>query len=422
MDYKKQAFFNTVGNVVYLGCTWLLTVLVVRISGYDDAGVLSIAMSVGNIFYFIGMYGMRSFQSSDVIHKYSDKTYIITRFITVGISILLCVLYLAAGHLFGNGYPLYTAAAVLIYLLYRSLEAGSDVLFGELQKDGRLEVCGISMSVKGVVSVIVFFVLLKLTNLNVAMLGMVAVALLLLVFYDYNRFKALHKEPDTPAEGTVKGLLIEGFPLLLTTLFPIIVTALPRLALEFYYDETLLGIYASICSPTVIITTLVPNILCPFMTLYGKLYQKGENGKIMKSFLVSLLLTVALGAVACLCAWLLGDWALSLLYDEQILEYTYIFIPIIIATVVYALSMCGNSVLISIRTPVALTVFSGAALVVCALISYPLTKAYGMWGTVFGFGLPFLVQLILQTGYIIYMLLIKKKNIVKEASDDGEQE
>lgn len=415
MDYKKQAFFNTVGNVVYLGCTWLLTVLVVRVSGYDDAGVLSIAMSVGNIFYFIGMYGMRSFQSSDVTHKYSDKTYIKTRFVTVGISILLCLGYLGISRLFGGGYGLYTSAAVLIYLLYRSLEAGSDVLFGELQKDGRLDICGISMSVKGILSVVVFFVLLKLTDLNVAMLGMVAVAAALMVFYDYNRYKALHNEPETEAVGTVKELLIEGFPMLLTTLFPIIITALPRLALEFYYDKTLLGIYASICTPTVIITTLVPNILCPFMTLYGKLYNEGKNGKLMRMFLLSLLLTVALGAVACLCAWLLGDWALSLLYNEQILEYTYIFVPIIIATVVYALSMCGNSVLISIRTPVALTVFSGAAFAVCVVISYPLAKEYGMWGTVFGFGLPFLVQLLLQTGYIIYMLLIKPKKALKEA-------
>lgn len=415
MDYKKQAFFNTVGNVVYLGCTWLLTVLVVRVSGFDDAGVLSIAMSVGNIFYFIGMYGMRSFQSSDVTHKYSDKTYIKTRFVTVGISLLLCLGYLGVSRLFGGGYGLYTSAAVLIYLLYRSLEAGSDVLFGELQKDGRLEVCGISMSVKGVLSVIVFFVLLKFTDLNIAMLGMVAIAAALMIFYDYNRYKALHNEPEGEAVGTVKGLLIEGFPMLLTTLFPIIVTALPRLALEFYYDEALLGIYASICAPTVIITTLVPNILCPFMTLYGKLYNEGENRKLMRMFLLSLLLTVVLGAAACLCAWLLGDWALSLLYGEEILGYTYIFVPIIIATVVYALSMCGNSVLISIRTPVALTVFSGAALAVCAVISYPLAKVYGMWGTVFGFGLPFLVQLLLQTGYIIYMLLIKPKKALKEA-------
>lgn len=415
MDYKKQAFFNTVGNVVYLGCTWLLTVLVVQVSGFDDAGVLSIAMSVGNIFYFIGMYGMRSFQSSDVTHKYSDKTYIKTRFVTVGISLLLCLGYLGVSRLFGGGYGLYTSAAVLIYLLYRSLEAGSDVLFGELQKDGRLEVCGISMSVKGILSVIVFFVLLKFTDLNIAMLGMVAIAAALMIFYDYNRYKALHNEPETEAVGTVKGLLIEGFPMLLTTLFPIIVTALPRLALEFYYDESLLGIYASICAPTVIITTLVPNILCPFMTLYGKLYNEGENRKLMRMFLLSLLLTVVLGAAACLCAWLLGDWALSLLYGEEILGYTYIFVPIIIATVVYALSMCGNSVLISIRTPVALTAFSGAALAVCAVISYPLAKVYGMWGTVFGFGLPFLVQLLLQTGYIIYMLLIKPKKAHKEA-------
>ena len=408
MDYKKQAFFNTVGNVVYLGCMWLLTVLVVRVSGYEDAGVLSLTMTEGNIFYFIGMYGMRSFQSSDVIHKYSDKTYIQTRIVTVGASVLLCVAYLGVLRILGGGYGLYASCAILIYLLYRSLESGSDVLFGELQKDGHLEVCGLSMSGKGALSVVVFYVLLRFTNLNVAMLGMVAVAAALLILYDYNRYRALHNEPDTPANGTVRQLLVEGFPMLLTTLFPIIVTALPRLALEKYYGEAILGIYASICSPTVIITTLVPNILCPFMTLYGKLYNEGKRAKLMRMFLLSLVLTVLLGAAACLMAWLFGDWALSLLYDEQVLEYMYIFIPIIVATVIYALSMCGNSVLISIRTPKALTAFAGAALVVCAAISYPLTKAYGMWGTVIAFGLPFLVQFMLQTGYIIYKLLVCK--------------
>ncbi len=409
MNYKKQAFYNTLGNVVYLACMWLMTVVVVRLSGFEDAGILNIAMSVGNVFFFIGMYGIRSFQSSDTTHKYSDKTYIKTRVITVLGGFVACVIYLLLGAILGFGYNFYTSFAVLLYLLYRSFEAGSDVLFGELQKDEHLDVCGISMSAKGILSVAVFYVLLKFFNLNTALFGMTILAAAIMIFYDYNRYKKFHIKVETNSPGTVKQLLLEGIPMLLTTIFPIIVTAVPRLALESYNGAEILGIYSSVCTPTIIITTLVPNILCPFMTLYGKLYNEGQNGKLVKLFIVSIILTLLLGVAACACAWLLGDWALSLLYGDEILSYTYIFVPIIIATVVYAFSMCGNSVLISIRALRPLTIFAAAALLVCLIISYPLTKAYGMWGTVFAFGLPFAVQFVLQIIYIFYALYFSKR-------------
>lgn len=395
MNYQKQAFYNTVGNVVYLGCTWLLTVLVVRLSGFEDAGVLGLAMSVGNVFYFIGMYGMRSFQSSDATHQYSADVYRRTRWVTVGASLAMCAVYLGVSLLTGS-LSGYSALAIFLYLIYRSFEAGSDVLFGELQKDGHLEVCGLSMSVKGVLSVGIFSLLIRPLGLNAALAGLCVLAGAIWLLYDRRRFRALHREPDSPAPGTLKGLLVQGFPLLLTTVFPIAVTALPRLALEHYQGEAMLGIYASICTPTVIITTLVPNILTPFMTLYGKLVAQKEYGKLVRYLLLSMALTAALGAVACLLAWPLADWALSLLYGEEILTHTYLFIPLIVATTVYALSMCGNSVLIPLRSSGALIACAGAALAVSAAVSYPLTRIWGMMGTVVAFGLPFLVQLVLQ--------------------------
>lgn len=409
MDYKKQAFFNTIGNIVYLACIWLLSVVVVRVSGFEDAGVFSIAMSVGNIFYFLGLYGMRSFQAADVTGQYTGRTYIISRLITIGVGLLSCVGYLAVMSFTDSGYPLYTALAILLYLVYRSGDAGSDVIFGELQKDGHLEVCGISMSVKGILSILVFSVLLLFFDLNVALAGISVLALLILVFYDFNRYKALHEEQASPDSGTVKQLLINCFPLLLSTIFPIIITAVPRVSLAQFEGERILGIYASICTPTVLITTIVPNVLCPFMTYYGKLYEAGENKKLFRTFWLSIALTAVFGAVACLAAHFLGDFVMGLLFGEEVLDYLYIFIPIIIATVIYAFSMCGNSVLISIHTNWVVTIFAATALIVSFLITTPLTEAYGMWGTVYAFGLPFLVQFVLQVGYIVYSLLIKKK-------------
>lgn len=39
MDYRRQAAINSMGSVVLMFGQWLISVLLVRMSGYEDAGV-----------------------------------------------------------------------------------------------------------------------------------------------------------------------------------------------------------------------------------------------------------------------------------------------------------------------------------------------------------------------------------------------
>lgn len=400
MDYKKQALYNTIGNLVYMGCLWLMSVLVVRLSGFENAGVFSLAMTIGNIFYFIAMYGMRSYQASDATMQYSDVVYFKTRFVTVIVSVCICLIYLLICR-----YNLYTSLAIFLYVIYRNLEAGSDVVFGELQREGHLEICGISMSLKGGISVLTFSGLLYYTqNLNIALSGIVVIALFFLVAYDYRRYMALRSSRDAKGSGTVVQLLTQGFHMLLTTVFPIIAVAFPRLELERVYGTEMLGIYSSISTPTVLLTTIIPNILCPFMTYYGVCYQKGENKKLLKMMWFSVLCSALLGGFACICAYFFGDFFMGIIFGDEILAYMYVFIPLIIATIIYAFSMCGNSVLITIRYPAWLTSFAAAALVASYLFSQLFVEPYGMMGTVWAFGLSFGIQFLLQVGFLTYKL------------------
>lgn len=400
MNYKKQAIYNTIGNLVYMACLWIMSVLVVSICGFYDAGVFAIAMTIGNVFYFIAMYGIRSFQASDVVGEFSDIVYFKTRTVTVLISILCCMVYLLV-----YKYDFYTFFAVLLYTIFRGVEAASDVIFGELQNVGHLEVAGVSMSVKGIVCVAVFSILLGWSkNLDLALLGITIVSLFFLFFYDYIQYKKHRNPMRRNKRGSVKKLLVTGFPMLLTTVFPIIVTAIPRLVLEQYYGTEMLGIYSSISTPTVLITTIVPNMLCPFMTYYGICYQRKENKKILLMMWVSILCSALLGVFACILAYFFGNVVMTILFGNEILPYLYVFIPLIIATCVYAFSMCGNSVLITIRYPRWLTLFAALALLVSIIITPWLVTKYFMIGAVWAFAIPFAVQLILQILFVTIKL------------------
>lgn len=405
MDYRKQAIYNTLGNFTYMVCLWLLSVVTVRCSGFEDAGVFALAMSIGNVFYFVAMYGMRSFQASDTKHEYSGMVYFKTRLVTVLLSVVLCI-----GYLMFSRYNLYTKLCVFLYLIFKCVEASSDVIFGELQRVGHLEVCGISMSLKGILSVPLFACLLYLTkNLNYALSGIIFLTLLFLFVYEWTRYCKYRKTDEDINAGTVKGLLITGFPMLLTTLFPIIITAVPRLVLDEYMGKEILGIYSSISTPTVLITTIVPNVLCPIMTYYGECYQHEEYSKILKMLWLSIIGTIILGIVACLAAFFWGDFVLSTIFGKEVLPYMYIFIPMIIATTVYACSMCGNSVLITIRYPKWLTSFAAIALLCSILITRHLVNSIGLIGAVWSFGVPFFLQFVLQILFVSKVLLQKEK-------------
>lgn len=401
MDYKKQAIYNTIGNVVYMACLWLISILVVRISGFYDAGIFSLAMTIGNIFYFIAMYGIRSFQASDVTDEYSGKVYFKARIITVIASLVICCVYLCL-----TKCNFYSFLAVLIYTLFRGIEALSDVAFGELQKVGHLEVAGISMSVKGIICIVVFsFVLVLSRNLNYALLSIVFVAIVFFIFYDYRKCKKYCNLMKQNSNGNVKKLLFTGFPMLLTTVFPIIVTAIPRLTLENFYGTEMLGIYSSITMPTVLLTTIIPNMLCPFMTYYGICFQKKQKKKLFILMWGSIFCSALLGLIASVLAYFLGDVIMGIIFGEKILPYMYVFIPLIIATTIYAFSMCGNSVLVTIRQPAWLTSFAASALLISIVITPWLVQNFFMLGAVWAFGIPFAVQFLLQVIFVGYKLL-----------------
>ena len=51
-----------------------------RIDPVNDAGIFVIAYAIGNLMLTIGRYGIRQFQASDVVEKYSYREYYIPGF------------------------------------------------------------------------------------------------------------------------------------------------------------------------------------------------------------------------------------------------------------------------------------------------------------------------------------------------------
>ena len=177
---KQNILYNAAGSLIYLGCQWLLTVLVVRLSdGLEYAGNLALAMSIANIFVPFAQYRMRTIQVSDVSRCFSVGDYLGFRFLTVVVALIGSMIY---------SYFTCSSSALLsifVYLLYKALELVIDVFHGLDQQNYRMDYVGISFALRGALSVTAFSGTLVLgMNLEMALAVMTLVCVPVCCFFD----------------------------------------------------------------------------------------------------------------------------------------------------------------------------------------------------------------------------------------------
>ena len=178
---KSNIIWNSIGSFVYLFCQWLLTFLIVRLSdNLVDAGNLSLAISITNIFFNIACFNLRPYLVSDNTNEYSVEDYSSFRVYTILISLLSCFIYI----LFFN-YNFNQIMCIMLYMIFKIGEAIVDLYHGFEQRKNRMDIGGISLLIRGVLSVLLFVLGMKLfNNMNIAILLMIIVTYAFIFTYD----------------------------------------------------------------------------------------------------------------------------------------------------------------------------------------------------------------------------------------------
>jgi len=399
---RSQTVIHSIGAFVLMFGQWLISVLLVRLGGYEDAGLFSLAMSISNVFAYFANYGIRTYQISDVKGEFTQNQYQITSWVTIAASYVLCFGYF----LLAGSYSILEKAAILLYLSYSNVNSFSDILFGRLQLDGHLEINGFSNILRGSLCFAVFLGAFLLTRRMLPSLAvMVCATALVVVLFDcrfYRRLcgKVFQRRAEPVAAIAV--LLRRSLPLMAANVIPLIATAVPRRTIQQMLGTTMLGYFSSLFTPTVAITTLVPMLLQSALPEFSALWKQGERVKLLRLTacyygVVALLVAAALGASA-----VMGRWALSIVFGSEILEYFPLFYWAILATGCNAVTMVSNNLLISMRKNRAVTISVVAAAGVSAAVSAPLVMRFGITGGALALIAAYLVQAFVQILLITY--------------------
>lgn len=376
LSIKQNMVWNSAGSIFSLGCQWLISVVVVRLSGgYDAAGVYALATSVYGIFSPIAAYRMYTYQVSDVSHENTTGEYFAFRVLTS-----LMALVLTVGYAFFTCRP-ETLMAIALFSVFKISALLIDVFHATDQQNHRMDYIGQSLALQGLVSLVLFIAVFSASHsLELTFIVMTAAVLLIAVFFDYPRTHTLAEIHPHISIKKARRLLIRCLPAVVAGIACSAAASFPRQFLSFALGDTALGIYASVAAPVAIIQMGASYIYNPLLGYFSEYYDRHDTNSYRKLFIKAAVAIAVIGAVCSVGLGLLGKPLLVFVYGESIASYAYLFGPLIACAVITGFMWFINDLLMALRNFRATLIGALVALAVSVCLMIPSITAFDLNG------------------------------------------
>ncbi len=403
-NIKKNFIWNTAGSLIYFFAQWVFTILVWRVSSgdtaFENAGLLTLATTITNVFLSLASYGMYNYHVSDIKGKYANSTYIYSRNITCIAASALCMVYLMVTGSFGTPYTFMQVGCVIMMLGFRMVESKTDVYNAIDQKSGRLDIVGKTYAARGVISLIGFVAVLLLTqNMFITLTAMLLLNVLFYFVYT-KRMSAPFYIREKTAVKTVLVLLAECAPLAIYSFLNTTTTSIPRIFLERTLGSEALGTYGSVTAPVLLLQVGATYLFTPFITMFAQKYEERDKKGFYRAIKFVLLIIAALLPIGILVAVFLGPFGLRVFVSADLEQYSYLLSPMVVSAVLTALVLFFSMVLTVMRRMKELIICNVCAIVVSLALSNLLIGAFHMQGVTLVSIAALLVQCAMQFAFV----------------------
>jgi len=403
---KKDFFWNTIGSLINSFTSLFFLLIIVRINGVEQSGIFTFAFSTAVLFQIVGMYSGRAFQVTEVSNDIHDSDYIISRYITCSIMIICGIIFC-----FTNKYEIFKIQIMLILLIYKMIEAFSDVLYGIIQKNNRLYVVGRSLFFKGILGIFSLLIVDLLTNsLLLASLSLIVVNLLVLLFYDLPNFKNC----DYIRSKFNFKIFKIGFDVFLVTFLTQYLINAPKFAIDNNLSHDYQSIYGIISMPATFMALCAQFLIHPFLNKIKNHLKTNEYGKINSITIKLSMVMIFIGFFTIIIAYLLGIPVLQLIYGVKLYDYLLPFMLIITGSVIYGITIIFQNTLIALRTTKIQSLIFIIDSIIALIFSNYLVRLYSLLGA----SIMYLISMLILFILYIVVYIFKMKNILKESSYD----
>ena len=416
--------WNAIGGMLNAGQSVLVLIIVTRVCGLEAAGLYSIAFATGNLFMYLGNYGVRNYQVSDVDEKFPFRSYILHRLLTVALMLLVAAVYCTYSLLRGAYSPAKTMTVAAMCLL-KAIDCLEEVLEGRLHQRGRLDLAGKMMTVRLLISIGGMLAVLVatrnlLTATNAAII-LAAAAVILMAAACRRTLLPLQPAPELVADvgnaGAAPGAAAKNrgaatspaaasaavsaarrgalrdaavlmrvcFPVCAANFLSFYLINAPKYAIDAAMNETAQAQYNFIAMPVFVIQLLGMFVYQPVLVRMTLSWNSADQKGFLRDFLR---ITAGLLIIAALClggAYVLGIPVLSALYATDLSALKPELLLILAGGVFLAMNGFYSAVLTLMREQNRIPFMYLAGAVLSLILTPHFVEISGIMGAVISF-------------------------------------
>ena len=396
---RRTAIWNMVSSILGAAQSAIFLLVVTHVCDAVYAGIFSIATTLGYQIIAIGSYGMRNFQATDVKQKYKFKEYLLSRYFT---SIAMFIFLI--GYVWIKDYNTEKALTILAFGVYKAVDVIEDVFHGEFQRYNRLDIGAISMTIRYVISFLVFAVVLITShNLLFACICEAVISILVFIILTYEVIKP---RKILSVKGALKHtgwLLRDCFPLFIGGFLYLYVCNAPKYAIDNCLSQESQMYFAILFMPVFVVNLLSSFVYRPLLVRMAICWNEKRNKEFWHMVMIQIALIFVLTILGILGAYLCGTQILSLVYGVDVNPYRNCLVLLMFGGGFAALIGFLINVLTVMRLQTLLLLGYMVASVAALIVSNPIVSKLGIFGaSILYVGLMVLVAAFLLVSAVFY--------------------
>lgn len=401
-NIKKNIVWNTIGVLTISSTSLLYTLILTHFCNLKDVGIFSFAFSFACMMITLASFGGRTIHITDSNNNNSNISYIITKYITVLITFLIVLIYITI-----KSYSIAKTTLIIILCLFKFFEEISDVYYGVLQKENYLYKVGIFQTVKSIINIILFTLIIVFSkNIILSSSSILIVNILFALIIERHAAKTANNWKFEIKIKEIKNILYQNFYVCFFTFLTSYIISSPKYAIDKYLIDDMQAIFNIILMPATFIYLLAGFILSPFMVEISKEIEKKEYDKSKKRVIKIISIILLLGIIALIGCYYCGIPILNIIYGIDLTAYKFGFLIIILGSIMYSISVAISTILIAYRELKIQTIISLVLSILSYLICNILVKKLSITGGCYAYLIVVSLRALI---YIILFLNVIKK-------------
>ncbi|RSJ16727.1 Polysaccharide biosynthesis protein [Streptococcus intermedius] len=404
---KSNYIWNMLGTVSSSLISVVLLLLASRFLSSGDSDVFSIAYALGQQFFVLGYFQVRNLQSTDIKEKYSFASYHNTRLFTVFLMLVTSLFYVI-----WQSYDIYKSSIIFLLVLYRALDAYSDVFQGFFQQKNRSDLAGKIQFYRSWLCMLIFALILLFTKsllLASLMICFINLALTLPLDFGYYRYY-FHDVPMIPFlfkdRSKVVSILKNSFPLFFNGFLLAYIYNEPKIAIDQLLTNGILptGMQRdfNVLFMPVFVLSLLFFILRPLTTQLSIYWSEKKYSFFFKQVRLLFLVMVVLGLMIVVLGYLIGTEILGAVYGIQLQIYKVPFTLLLIGGILNVLALVVDIIMTIFRKQHYLMIAYMLTFIVSKVITLPFIRNQNLIGAANSFLISMMIFFV--TSLTIYKM------------------